>query len=121
NFPTDGLLLFKEGKVMNKKLVISDIALLMSAVVVACSGNDENTPDNAADTEDNSTENTETDESADSMDETDDTGMDHSSSGEVPDDLADAKDPTYPVGSEAVIHANHMEGMDSAVATIVGE
>ena len=114
------MLLFKEGKVMNKKLVMAFIALLMSAVLVACGGNDENTPDNAADTEDNSTENTETDEGADSVDETDDTGMDHSSSGEVPDDLADAKDPTYPVGSEAVIQANHMKGMDGAVATIDG-
>lgn len=46
--------------------------------------------------------------------------MDHSSSGEVPEDLANAEDPTYPVGSEAVMSADHMKGMDGAVATIEG-
>lgn len=44
----------------------------------------------------------------------------HSSSGELPNDLKVAESPTYTIGSEAIIHTDHMEGMNSAVATIVG-
>lgn len=43
-----------------------------------------------------------------------------SSSGEVPADLEEADQPTYEVGSEAVISADHMPGMDGAVAEISG-
>ncbi|MDN4072331.1 YdhK family protein [Fictibacillus terranigra] len=47
-------------------------------------------------------------------------GMDHSSSGEVPKGLKEAKNPKYEVGSQAIIKASHMEGMNGAKATIVG-
>lgn len=52
-------------------------------------------------------------------------GMDHSaeemsSSGEVPSGLETAENPTYAVGSEAVINADHMPGMDGATAEISG-
>lgn len=46
--------------------------------------------------------------------------MDHSSSGEVPEGLAEAQNPTFPVGSQAVMNADHMPGMDGAQATIAG-
>ncbi|MEK5069725.1 YdhK family protein [Sporosarcina sp. FSL K6-1508] len=46
--------------------------------------------------------------------------MNHSGSGEVPENLKEAKNPTYKVGSEAIIKSDHMEGMNGAVATIVG-
>jgi hypothetical protein len=46
--------------------------------------------------------------------------MNHSGSGEVPENLKVAENPTYKVGSEAIIKTNHMEGMDGAVAKIVG-
>src|SRR5699024_2186156 len=87
------------------------IALLMSVVLAACGGNGETTPDNNAD-EDNSTENIKGDD--DLKDE------EGASSGEVPDDLAEAKDPPYSVGSKAEINADHMKGMDGAEATIEG-
>lgn len=47
-------------------------------------------------------------------------GMDHNGSGEVPNNLSEAENPKYEVGSEAVITADHMEGMDGAKATITG-
>lgn len=52
-------------------------------------------------------------------------GMDHShmemsGSGEVPEGLKVAENPTYPVGSKAIIQSDHMEGMNDAEATIVG-
>lgn len=43
-----------------------------------------------------------------------------SSSGEVPEGLKAAENPTYKVGSEALILADHMPGMKGAVATIAG-
>ncbi|MBP2075930.1 cytoskeletal protein RodZ [Oceanobacillus polygoni] len=111
---------------MNKKLMIGIVALLMAVGLAACGGNEETAPDSNTDTENDSSENTEMNEESnseeenDSMKKTDHSGMDHSSSGEVPEDLANAEDPTYPVGSEAVISADHMKGMDGAVATIEG-
>lgn len=46
--------------------------------------------------------------------------MDHSGSGEVPEDLKEAENPTYEVGSQAIIETDHMEGMKGAEATIAG-
>lgn len=46
--------------------------------------------------------------------------MNHSESGEVPENLQVAENPTYKFGSEAIVKANHMKGMEGAVATIVG-
>ncbi|RED76062.1 YdhK family protein [Cohnella phaseoli] len=46
--------------------------------------------------------------------------MDHSTSSEVPKGLKEASNPTFKVGSQAIIHADHMEGMNGATAKIVG-
>lgn len=50
----------------------------------------------------------------------DHSAMDHSGSGEIPDGLMEANDPTYPVGSTAMMTADHMPGMEGVEATIVG-
>ncbi|PPA70732.1 YdhK family protein [Jeotgalibacillus proteolyticus] len=50
-------------------------------------------------------------------------GMDHSmhsSSGEVPEGLAEAQNPQFEVGSTAVINADHMPGMNGEEAEITG-
>ncbi|WP_080873699.1 YdhK family protein [Oceanobacillus timonensis] len=52
-------------------------------------------------------------------------GMNHSaeemsSSGDIPAGLQEASDPTFEIGSEAIINADHMPGMDGAVAEISG-
>jgi hypothetical protein len=52
--------------------------------------------------------------------ETNHSDMNHSTTGEVPKGLKEANNPTYKVGSQAVINADHMEGMNGATATIVG-
>src|SRR5699024_4191120 len=111
---------------MFKKKILIGIVALLAVVLAACGGNEGTAPDNGTDTENDSTENTETKEEtqsegeSDFMEETDHSGMNHSSTGEVPEDLADAEDPTYPVGSEALITTNHMGGMEGAFATIDG-
>ncbi|QDZ76811.1 YdhK family protein [Bacillus cereus] len=46
--------------------------------------------------------------------------MNHSSSGEVPKGLKIAENPTYKVGTQAIIKASHMKGMNGAKATTVG-
>lgn len=46
--------------------------------------------------------------------------MDHSSSGDIPNGLKEASNPTYKVGSQAIMKTDHMEGMNGATATIVG-
>ena len=60
------------------------------------------------------------DTSNEDMDEMDHAGMDHSGSSEVPEGLKAAENPTYPVGSKAIIQSDHMEGMMGAEATITG-
>lgn len=46
--------------------------------------------------------------------------MNHSSSREIPEGLKVAKNPAFPVGSKAIINADHMPNMRGAEATIVG-
>lgn len=86
------------------------ILLMVSALLLAACGdnNDE-------------TSQKENDENMD-MDSGSDEGMDmeHSGSGEVPDDLEVAEDPKFEVGDKVTITAGHMEGMKGAEATIVG-
>ncbi len=46
--------------------------------------------------------------------------MDHSGSSEVPDGLRAAENPTYEVGSQVIVEADHMMGMQGVEATISG-
>ncbi|MFS0871569.1 YdhK family protein [Paenibacillus xylanilyticus] len=46
--------------------------------------------------------------------------MHHSDSGELPEGIKEMTDPTYPVGSQVTMSADHMSGMKGAQATIVG-
>lgn len=59
-------------------------------------------------------------ESSENMQGMDHSKMDMSSSGDVPEGLKTVKNPTYKVGSKAIIESDHMEGMKGAEATIVG-
>ena len=54
------------------------------------------------------------------MIEMDHSHMHHSGSSEVPERLKIAENPTFPVGSKAVMHTDHMEGMEGTTATISG-
>jgi hypothetical protein len=87
---------------MKRKLILI-IAAVMIAVLTAC-GNYTTTPAPA------NSDNKQMDHS----------GMNHSGSGEVPAGLKEAKNPTYKVGSQAVMQTDHMPGMKGATATIVG-
>ncbi|MFD1136822.1 YdhK family protein (plasmid) [Paenibacillus urinalis] len=94
----------------NKKLMIGIITLITALMLSACGGaNDENQNENA-DMNQGTEENTGMDHSE----------MNHSTSGEVPENLKEAENPKYPVGTKAIIKEGHMEGMKGAEATIVG-
>lgn len=102
---------------MHKKFLLLSISILTALVLSACAGNkDENATSKDTGTEEAnhmSNHSTETE----GMDHT---NMNHSSSGELPEGLQVAKNPKFPVGSKAIIQANHMPGMNDAEATIVG-
>jgi len=88
--------------------VKKQLLFLSAAIVIGLSGCGNNTS-NESPNNNNETEH-----------ENMDMNMNHSSSGEVPENLKVAENPTYKVGREAIIKTDHMEGMDGAVATIVG-
>ncbi|TDL70118.1 DUF1541 domain-containing protein [Paenibacillus amylolyticus] len=46
--------------------------------------------------------------------------MHHSESGELPEGLREKNNPTFPVGSQALMSADHMSGMKGARAQVVG-
>ncbi|GAB6992352.1 YdhK family protein [Paenibacillus pini] len=49
-----------------------------------------------------------------------DMDMNHTGSGQVPEGLKEAENPTFKVGDSVTIHTDHMKGMDGAKATVVG-
>ena len=85
------------------------LLLLSAAIIIGLSGCGKNTSNEKVPTNNN-----------ESKQEDMEMEMSHSSSGEVPENLKVAENPTYKVGSEAVIKTNHMAGMDGATATIMG-
>ncbi|MEH7413713.1 YdhK family protein [Neobacillus drentensis] len=88
------------------KWLFGIVSLLFMFMLAACSNNsNEKSSDKSSNT------------AHESMDMGD---MDHSGSGKVPEGLKKAENPTYKVGSQAIIKADHMEGMNGAEATIVG-
>ncbi|WP_227940266.1 YdhK family protein [Alkalihalobacillus deserti] len=98
---------------MKIKNIIMLLILLISVYTIAgcASGNEDSSPKEKI-TQD---ENTEMDHS-----DAEHADMDHSSTGEVPEGLQEAENPTYEVGSKAIITEGHMAGMKGAEATIVG-
>lgn len=109
---------------MKNKLLMGTMAFTLSAMLAACGGDDEM---GSGDMSDNMEENMEENmgdmdhmEDEDSMGGMDHSGMNMSGSGEVPEGLKDAENPTFEEGDTAIITEAHMEGMEGAEATIVG-
>ncbi|MBT2581255.1 YdhK family protein [Planococcus sp. ISL-109] len=104
------------------KLMMSALSVVAAVALGACNAND-TANDMNEQMEDNMGQ--DADDMYDQMDEFMDDedghmGMDHSGSGEVPDNLQEAQNPTYEVGSQAIIETDHMQGMMGAEATIAG-
>ncbi|WP_282155981.1 YdhK family protein [Cytobacillus gottheilii] len=101
-----------------KKLVLLLLFAALFLALGACSNANEENAKNTESTE--KTENQENTEVTEDMEGMDHGNMDHSSSGEVSKNLKTAENPTFEVGSQAIIKEGHMEGMKGAEATIVG-
>lgn len=108
-----------------KKITIGS-TLLASIIVLGACGNDEE-PTNRMDEDMMMDEDMSEQEMMDEdmseqemMDEDSEGHMNHSSSGEVPEDLEEADNPEYEEGSTAMIETGHMEGMEGAEAVIEG-
>ena len=110
----------------NKKL---GAVLLSSALLLgACGAKDDNgqtestepttTTEETTDTE--TTQNTNDAEEKEAANEDGHEDMEHDESGEVPEGMKEAENPTYPVESEVVIENDHMPGMKGAKGTVVG-
>jgi hypothetical protein len=102
-----------------KQLIIGLLALLTTMVLGACSGNEQSDPNDDTNTETKSHENMEMNEE-DSNTHSSHEEMNHSGSSDVLEGLEEAENPTYTVGSQAIINAEHMSGMNGAEATISG-
>ncbi|HSJ36658.1 MAG TPA: YdhK family protein [Planococcus sp. (in: firmicutes)] len=104
---------------IRNKFLLGTAAVLVSVTLAACGETEDHSEMDAG----SDAEQVEMDDDMEEMDEdTDDAhaGMDHSSDGEVPEGLEEASDPTYAVGDQAMMEADHMPGMDGAEATISG-
>lgn len=101
---------------MKKKLVMSMLSIVAALALYACGNNQ---------AEKNQHENMKMGSSSNKMDmietsTTENMHMNHTSSMEVPERLKKAENPKFGVGSKAIIHSNHMKGMNGAEATVVG-
>jgi uncharacterized protein involved in copper resistance len=112
---------------LKKQILLSLIAALF-LVLSACANTNENTEntenaegtEKTEETEGMDHSNMEETEDSENMDGMDHGNMNHSSSGEIPEGLKTEENPTFEVGSQAIIETDHMEGMKGAEATIVG-
>jgi hypothetical protein len=95
----------------NKKMFVGIITLALMLMLSACGSSNQNGSDKITNPDH---KNSKMEKSKD-MD-----GMKMSDSAQVPKGLKAEQNPTFKVGSQAVVHADHMEGMNGATATIVG-
>lgn len=94
-----------------KRWIAGMSAVMLASLLAACGGGQGNeTEEQAIDV---------TEEQNKEQEEAHGT-MDHSGSSEVPSDLQEATNPTFPVDSSVVIKADHMLEMDGAEAKVVG-
>jgi hypothetical protein len=91
----------------SKRLVVGFVSFVLMLLLSACGSN--------SDQKSEDEKNKNMDHKNMNMDH-----MGHSSSGQIPKGLIEKENPTYKVGSQAIIKADHMEGMNGAKATIVG-
>ncbi|MGP4070409.1 YdhK family protein [Halobacillus sp. B29] len=101
------------------KYYLSTLFFILLLALAACSGGNEEGENGESNQNENQSKET-TSEENNGMESDSHEGMDHSGSSEVPKGLKEAENPTYEVGSQAIIKAEHMSGMEGAEATIVG-
>ncbi len=94
---------------MTKQLLLKGLLTVSSIALLSACSPEEN---------DTSTSESSTMESSMNMEDME--GMEHGDSGEIPEGLEEAENPTYEVGETVILQHGHMEGMEGAEATVVG-
>ena len=107
---------------MNKKKIIGGVITLSSlALLAACSPQDSENQESVDTSVQSSIPAAESSSESQMMSESEGMdGMMHDDSGEIPEGLQEAENPTYPVGDTVTIQTDHMAGMEGATGTIVG-
>ena len=109
---------------MNKKKIIGGVITLSSLVLLAaCSPQDSENQESVDTSVQSSIPAAESSSESQMMNESEGNGMEgmmHDDSGEIPEGLQDAENPTYSVGDTVTIQTDHMAGMKGATGTIVG-
>lgn len=106
---------------IKNKMMMGTMSIVAALALSACNADpspsdmDEQMDENMGENSDEMNE-----QMDENMDGDDGHMMDHSGSGEVPDDLEESQVPTYEVGGQAIIETDHMSGMQGAEATIAG-
>ena len=107
---------------MKRSITLAALVLTSTLGLTACSDATDNSDD--ADTTSTTTATAETNETHQEDTTTADEehgGHDHPADGGAPPaGIEEAEDPTYPVGTEVILTADHMPGMNGATATISG-
>lgn len=102
---------------MKKQLILIGLAAIL--VLGGCGNANDGTNNGANNGADNGTNNGDNND-ANNGGNDEHADMNHSTSGEIPEGLKESSNPTFPVGSQAVIQADHMSGMNGATTTIAG-
>jgi len=107
---------------VNKKKIIGGVITLSSlALLAACSPQDSENQESVDTSVQSSIPAAESSSESQMMSESEGMdGMMHDDSGEIPEGLQEAENPTYPVGDTVTIQTDHMAGMEGATGTIVG-
>ncbi len=98
---------------MKRSITLATLVLTSTLALTACSDTTSTTTATA--------ESNETHQEATTTADEEHGGHDHPVDGGAPPaGIEEAEDPTYPVGTEVILIADHMPGMDGATATISG-
>lgn len=110
---------------MKRTISLAALALTSALALTACGdATESDTADSATTAEATTTAETTTDEDQTTTEATEDGGnhadMHPADGGPPPAGIEEAENPTYPVGTEVTLTADHMPGMNGAPATISG-
>lgn len=105
---------------VKNKILLGLLSIFAVFLMAACGNGETQTNEESQSTETESRSEEEMDMESHSEGHMEHSADEMSSSGEVPEDLKEAENPTYEVGSRTIIEAEHMQGMDGAEATISG-
>lgn len=105
---------------MKRSIALATLALTTTLALTACSDDSDNS-DTTATTTTSAASDASTADQGHTTAEGGGHDMQHpEDGGPAPEGIVDAADPTYPVGAEVILTADHMSGMDGAAATISG-